>query len=53
MPSSMVPEVPLAKRLAPGVEAVVETATEKDSIGADMPVEADVGKIVGKTLGKK
>ncbi len=49
----MVPEVPLAERSAPGVEAVVETATEKDSIGADMPVEADVGKTVGKTLGKK
>ncbi len=53
MPSSMVPEVPLAKRSAPGMEAVVEMATEKDSIGANMLVEADMGKTLGKTLGKK
>ncbi len=46
----MVPEVPLAERLASEVEAVVETATEKDLIGTNMLVEADVEKIVGKTL---
>ncbi len=53
MPSSMAPEVSLAERSVLGVEAVVEMATKKDSIGADMPVEADVEKTVGKTLRKK
>ncbi len=46
-------EVPLAKRSIPEVEAVVEIATEKDLISANMPIEVDVGKTVGKTLGKK
>ncbi len=49
----MVPEVPLAERSVLGVEAVVETATEKDLIGTDMPVKTDMEKTVGKTLGKK
>ncbi len=53
MPSLIVPEVPLAKRSASGVEAVMEMTTEKDLIGVDMLVEVDVRKIVGKTLRKK
>ncbi len=48
-----VPEVPLAERSVPGVEAIIEMATEKDSISADISVEVDVGKTVRKTLEKK
>ncbi len=44
----IVPKVPLAKRLVSRVEAVVEMAIKKNSIGADILVEADIGKTVGK-----